>query len=70
MAYNTQDYWVFGLRPSSGILNNTKEQNVSETESFSDLSEVWETTTLFGTLEITNFNLWTGPDFGQSPKAH
>jgi hypothetical protein len=30
---NTQDYWVFGLRPSSGILENTKEHNVSETGS-------------------------------------
>jgi hypothetical protein len=24
-------YWVFGLRPLSGILMNTKEHNVSET---------------------------------------
>jgi hypothetical protein len=23
MAYNTRDYWVFGLRPLSGILKNT-----------------------------------------------
>jgi hypothetical protein len=23
MVYNTQDYWVFGLFPSSGILENT-----------------------------------------------
>jgi hypothetical protein len=31
MAYNTQNYWVFGLCPSSGILE-TREHNVSETE--------------------------------------
>jgi hypothetical protein len=23
MVYNTQNYWVFGLWPSSGILENT-----------------------------------------------
>jgi hypothetical protein len=40
MVYNTQDYWVFGLRPSSGILKNTKEHNVSETGSVSVL--MWE----------------------------
>jgi hypothetical protein len=33
MVYNTQDYWVFGLCPASGILNNIKEHNVSETGS-------------------------------------
>jgi hypothetical protein len=33
----TRDYWVFGLCPSSGILKNTKEHNVSETESLSVL---------------------------------
>jgi hypothetical protein len=30
MVYNTQNYWVFGLRPSSGILK-TREHNVSGT---------------------------------------
>jgi hypothetical protein len=30
MVYNTRNYWVFGLCPSSGILK-TIEQNVSET---------------------------------------
>jgi hypothetical protein len=37
MAYDTQDYWVFGLCPSSGILKNTKEHNVLETGSVSAL---------------------------------
>jgi hypothetical protein len=30
MMYHTQNYWVFGLRPSSGILE-TRKHNVSET---------------------------------------
>jgi hypothetical protein len=31
MVYSTQNYWVFGLSPSSGILENRKS-NVSETD--------------------------------------
>jgi hypothetical protein len=31
-VYNTQNYWVFGLCPSSGILD-TRKHNVSETGS-------------------------------------
>jgi hypothetical protein len=29
IVYDTRDYWVFGLCPSSGILRNTKEYDVS-----------------------------------------
>jgi hypothetical protein len=36
MVYNTQDYWVFGLFPSFGILE-TRRHNVSETGSVSVL---------------------------------
>jgi hypothetical protein len=36
MEYNTQNYWVFGLCPSSGILE-TRKHNVSETGSVSVL---------------------------------
>jgi hypothetical protein len=36
MVYNTQNYWVFGLFPSSGILENIKH-DVSEIESVSIL---------------------------------
>jgi hypothetical protein len=36
MVYNTRDYWVFGLCPSSGIVKNTKELNDSETVSVSE----------------------------------
>jgi hypothetical protein len=33
MVYNTQNYWIFGLFPSSGILE-TRKHDVSETGSF------------------------------------
>jgi hypothetical protein len=36
MVYNTQNYWVSGLCPSSGILN-TRKHNVSKTGSISVL---------------------------------
>jgi hypothetical protein len=36
MVYNAQNYWVFGLFPSSGILETTKH-DVSETGSVSVL---------------------------------
>jgi hypothetical protein len=39
MMYNTRDYWVFGLCPSSGILKNIREHNVSETGSVSFLRQ-------------------------------
>jgi hypothetical protein len=37
MVYNTQNYWIFGLFPSSGILENRKH-DVSETGSVSVLT--------------------------------
>jgi hypothetical protein len=49
MVYNTQNYWVFGLRPSSGILK-TREPNVLETGSVSVLTGEWETPILLGPL--------------------
>jgi S-adenosylmethionine hydrolase len=36
MVYNTQNYWIFGLSPSSGVLE-TRKHSVSETESVSIL---------------------------------
>jgi hypothetical protein len=36
MVYNTQNYWVFGLFPSSGILE-TRKHDVSEIGSVSVL---------------------------------
>jgi hypothetical protein len=35
MFYNTQKYWVFGLCPSSGILE-TRKHNVLETDIVSE----------------------------------
>jgi hypothetical protein len=55
MVYNTQNYWVFGLCPSSGILK-TREYNISETGCF--LPQVkGETPTLLCPLERANLNL-------------
>jgi hypothetical protein len=33
MVYNTQNYWVFGLCPSSGVIK-TRKHDVSETGCF------------------------------------
>jgi hypothetical protein len=38
MYTHVQDYWVFRLYSSSGILKNSKEHNVSETTSVSVLT--------------------------------
>jgi hypothetical protein len=56
MVYNTQNYWVFGLCPSSDILETTKH-NVSETGSISVLRR-WKTPTQLGPLERANLNQW------------
>jgi hypothetical protein len=34
-----RDYWVFGLRSSSGILKNSEEHKVSETDLFPSSDE-------------------------------
>jgi hypothetical protein len=49
MACNTQNYWVFGLFPSSGIIG-TREHNISETGSVSVLRSAWEDTYSVGSL--------------------
>jgi hypothetical protein len=45
MVYNTQDYWVFGLCPSSGILKNTTFQKLhlflSSGERWEDTYSIW-----------------------------
>jgi hypothetical protein len=46
MVYNTQNYWVFVLSPSSGILENRKH-DVLKNESVSSSGE-GETPTLLG----------------------
>jgi hypothetical protein len=55
MVYNTQDYWVFGLRPLSGILTNKKEHNVLETGSVSILR--WGMGILLGPLQRANLSI-------------
>jgi hypothetical protein len=57
MVYNTQNYWVFGLYPSSGILENRKH-DVSETGPVSVLGEGEKTPTQLGPLERANLNHW------------
>jgi hypothetical protein len=57
MVYNTRNYWVFGLCPSSGILKY-REHNVSETGSVSVLRSGGKTPTLLGPLERDKLNQW------------
>jgi hypothetical protein len=60
MVYNTQNYCVFGLHPSSGILE-TRKHNVSETGSVSILKWGGKTPTQLGPLERANLNHWATP---------
>jgi hypothetical protein len=54
----TQSYWVLGLFPSSGILENRKH-DVSETGSVSVIRLRGKIPTQLGSLEGTNLNHWT-----------
>jgi hypothetical protein len=55
MVYHTQNYWVFGLFPSYGILGNRKH-DVSETGSVSVLRCEGKTRTQLGPLDKANLN--------------
>jgi hypothetical protein len=56
MVYHNQNYWDFGLSPSSGILGNRKH-DVSETGSVSVLRcGGGETSTQLGPLDKANLN--------------
>jgi hypothetical protein len=55
MVYNTQNYWVFGLCPSSGILENRKH-NILETGSVYILRWGGGTPTLLDPLERAILN--------------
>jgi hypothetical protein len=57
MVYNTQNYWVFGLYPLSGILK-TREHNVLRRAETDPVSE-----TLCSLVLIL-------PDDGQSPPSN
>jgi hypothetical protein len=52
---NPQNYWVFGLLPSSGILG-TRKHDVSETGSVSALRCGGKTPTQLGPLDLTTKN--------------
>jgi hypothetical protein len=56
MVNNTQNYRVFGLCPSSGVLK-TREYNVSELDLF-PFSGEGETPTLLDPLERANLSHW------------
>jgi hypothetical protein len=59
MVYNTQDYWVFGLCPSSGILKTQKKATFWKFYMFPSSGEGWETPTLLGLLKRANLSHWT-----------
>jgi hypothetical protein len=57
MVYNTQNYWVFGLFPSSGILENMRFGN---SICFRPQVKVrGKTLTQLSPLEGANLNHWT-----------
>jgi hypothetical protein len=64
--HNTQNYWIFGLLPSSGILG-TRKHDVSETGSVSFLRCGGETPTQLGALELTSI---TGQLLSDSHSYH
>jgi hypothetical protein len=57
MEYNTQNYWVFGLYPSSGILKHYKTQRFGNWICLR-LQVKGETSTLLGPLERPNIDHW------------
>jgi hypothetical protein len=57
-AIYAQNYWVFGLCPSSGILEN-REHEVSDTGTVSVLKRGGKTPTQLVPLEKANLNHWT-----------
>jgi hypothetical protein len=57
MEYNTQNYWVSGLCPSRGILNNFNAV-FRKLDPFSSSGEGREAPTLMGPLDRANLNHW------------
>jgi hypothetical protein len=58
MVYGTLNYWVFGLRPLSGILKNTTFRKL---DLFPSSVEGWETPTQLSPLERANPNIQASP---------
>jgi hypothetical protein len=53
MVYDTQNYWVFGLRPSFRILKNTPFRKL---RMFPSSGEIREISTLLGpVIEVSSF---------------
>jgi hypothetical protein len=57
IVYNTQNYWVFGLFPSSGILENTTFRKLDLLRPQVKVGE--KTPTQLDPLERANLNHWT-----------
>jgi hypothetical protein len=57
MVCHTQNYWVFGLFPSSGIIG-TRKHDVSETGSVSVFRCRGKIPTQMGPLDRANLNHW------------
>jgi hypothetical protein len=53
LVYNTRNYWVSGLCPSSNILKNTKFRKLGL---FPSSDEMVGASTLLDQIEIPNFN--------------
>jgi hypothetical protein len=53
MVYNTQNYWVFGLFPSAGILE-TRKHDFRKLDLFLPSGEGGKTSTQLGPLERAN----------------
>jgi hypothetical protein len=61
-VYDTKDYWIFRLFPSSGILG-TRKHDVSETGSVWSSGVGGNTPCQLGLLDRANLNHWTSDLF-------
>jgi hypothetical protein len=61
VVYNTENYWVFGLCPSSGILKTRKTQGFGNWTCFLPQVRDGETPTLLGPLERAGEKTETDP---------
>jgi hypothetical protein len=59
MVYNTQNYWVYGLCISPGILKKLEITTFRKLDLSPFSNEGRETSTMSGPLETANLNNWT-----------
>jgi hypothetical protein len=57
VVYKTQNYWVYGLCPSSKIVNTRKMYQILD--QFLSSGEGMETLTVLGPLENSSLSHWT-----------